>query len=310
MINFNGKSEMARERRLRMIRLDGADCKVDGGSWYSGKDREEWKDLPSISPNSKGALDRKNRITVTAFSQLILIPDQADGGYTVVLFGTGVGRGVEPQFTDSVGVSGSPRLEKDLKKYGVKPDQVDYVIVPSLSFLIGSNLVSISNRGDRTASFPSAEYWIHKDEVVQAETENKLTKSIFRGIKSDLELLKAHDQVRLIEGDSQKFGQNLEVHHHPGVTAGYCSLTVSFGSESVFVSPLLFPTPNHLDPEVQLGWSLNRLRVWSAKVELLETLARERTLLLLPFCPMQTIGYVKKHKSGGYSIERVGDFIH
>ena len=310
MISFSGRSDFAKDRRLRMIRLEGAEFKVDGGSWYSGRDREEWKAMPSLLPNSKGALDRKNRITVTAYSQLFLIPDQADGGYTVVLYGTGVGRAFEPSFTDAVGCAGSPKLEKDLKKYGIKPDHVDYVIVPSLSYFTGSNLITISNRGDKSASFPNAEYRINEDEVRQAESENKLTKSIFRGIKSDLEFLKSNNQVRLIGNDPEVLGHYLEIIPHPGVTAGYCSLVVSFGSESVFLSPLLFPTSNHLDPEVQLGLSLNRLAVWSQKTDILDKLARDRTLIYFPFCPTQTMGYVKKTRSGEFFIDRVGDFIH
>lgn len=310
MISFSGRSDFAKDRRLRMIRLDGAELKIDGGSWYSGRDREEWKAMPSLSPNSKGALDRKNRITVTAYPQLLLIPDLPDGGYTVVLYGTGVGRGVEPSFTDSVGYAGSPKLEKDLKKLGIKPDHVDYVIVPSLCYFTGSNLISISNRGDKTASFPNAEYWINEDEVRQAESENELTKSIFRGIKSDLEFLKSNNQVRLMDNNPEVLGHYVEIIPHPGVTAGYSSLVVRFGSESMFISPLLFPTSNHLEPDVQLGLSLNRLAVWSQKTDILNTLARDRTLISFPYCPMQTLGYVKKSRSGEFSIDRVGDFLH
>lgn len=309
MFQFSRQHEFTKDRRLRMLNLGTVEYRVDGGSWYAGLDRVEWTSLPSLSPNSKGSLDRKNRVSAPVTAQLFLIPDQPDEGYSVVLYGTGVGRGVEPRFTDVVGMSGSPRLEKDLRKHGLKPDHVDVVVLPGLNFLCGSNLITQSNRGDKAASFPEAEYVVHEAEVRQAEAENGLTSGVFMGIKRDFKVLRSKGQVFEISGNEpHQLSPYIEVLPHGGVTAGYCSMLARYGSESMLVSPLLFPTPNHLRPDVQLGMSLNRLEVYHQKTRVLDRLWRDRTLLFFPYCPTRSVAYVTKSKSGEYDVERVSDF--
>lgn len=320
MIQFGPQHEYARERRVRLIPLGTADLKIDGGSLYSGVTREEWRSWPSLSTNSKG-VDRRDRVTITANAHIILVPDLADGGYTVFLYGTGVGQGLEPQFTKGIGVSGTPRLEKEMKKIGLKPDHVDYVILPSLHYLTGLNLISMSNRGDCDPVCPDAEYLVHADEYRLAMSGEPATRGIYRGVRREIDMLerkiekerkldKQEDAIWKLEPSEFPVGNFVNCLHHPGVTDGHLSLLVTLNSEQLLISPLLFPTPMHLNPEVQFGFGLNRRETHMRKVEILETLWQDRTMLLFAMDPGHTVGYINKSKSGDYSIERVGDALY
>lgn len=321
MITFSPQHEYSTDRRVRLVPLGTYDLKVDGGSLYSGVTREEWRSWPSLSTTSKG-VDRRDRVTISINVHVVLVPDLPDGGYSVVMYGTGFGHGLEPHITKEVSVSGSPRLEKEMKKVGLKRDVVDTVIIPSFHSFCGGNLIFQGNRGDRGPLCPNAEWVWHADEHRAAMGRNSSDSRIYQGVRSQILMLESRlrkdkndldeeiKKINAFEDSSLRLGHFVELRHHPGVTDGYCSMLVTKNSERVLISPILFPTPHHVDPQVQIVTCKSRSEVYDRKVEILEECWRDRIMLHFAMDPGLTTGYINKSKNGEYSIERVGDALY
>lgn len=309
MVWMPNKPDYVNDRRVRIIPLKVAEIKYDGGGLYQGVRREEWKLFPPLSPTTKGE-DRKAKLALISQANLVLIPDQPDA-YTAVLIGTGIGS-FDPVFTSEVhGFDGSPRLEKELKTVGLKPDHIDYVVLPSLSYLVASNLVQQSNRGDIGPVCPNAQYIAHKDEFDVAMGNNPATRGIYQRIKTDFRYLeKSHADINLIEGDETEISPFLTILKHGAATPGYCSVVVTKSSERVLISPFFFPTPNHLQADVQFDFTFNRFETHSAKETLLQKCWEDQLLVQFPFDPGLTVGYISKGKDLSWQLEKVGDALY
>lgn len=294
--------------RVRVYVINTCDFRYDGGGLFAGRPRELWKEY-AVDPNSKKSMNRKDQIRLRSASVLVLMPDQ-EQGYTATLIGTGIGQRDIIFTREVLGISGSNRLQSELKRQGIKPVQIDRVILPSLHFTLGSNIVEKDNKGFYAPVFPEAEHVIHRAEYEAAMGRDKKTlgiySEIYQGIRHDLEILERENANILLIDESQEVGTGIRVDHHGGVTEGYCSVTITMGSEKLLVSPLFFPTRFHIDPDVQFDFTMNRAETYYQKSLLLEKAFRERLLLLCAFDPSQAVGYINKDRAGSYSFEQIG----
>ena len=313
-------SELARDLRVRVEPLKVAEFKLDCGILYSGKVRDVRKEMYSVTSEAKGP-DRSDRARLISNSWLVLIPDQPDGSYSVILVGTGIADR-DPVFTAELGMSSnsrtdtSGRVDATLKKFGIKRDSVDHVILPSLDFLSSANLILQDNRGDREPICGNAEYVIHRAEYDTVMAARKSTTDLYRGIKSELCLLQSRlrhqhpkRDITVFDSPEIKIGEFVRVVHHGGATPGYCSVYVTINSETLVLSNLFFPTVSHMTPGVQIGIGYSRNETFEAKENLLEECWKNQYIVLFPHDPGLTAGYVQPTR-GGYALEKVGDILH
>ncbi len=298
-------STPTRQRRVDVCVINTGDFRVDGGELYTGAVRTDWQHW-NLDEKGKKPVDRKDRVRLSNSVVVIQVPDLPDGQSTISIVGTGIGSR-DPIFTrETLGMSGPNRLQRELKREGVKLNQVDRVILPSLHYTMASNILIQDNKGQFEPICPRAEYVIPRSEYEAAMTENPLTRSIYQGIRSDLEMLeKRGGSIRLVEG-SEEIGTCISMHEHGGVTTGHSSVIITLGSEKLLVSGLFFPTPNHIAPEIQLGFTMNREETFVRKTELLEKAWQENLLVLCSMDPTQSVGYVHRDNIGNFSFERVG----
>lgn len=311
-------SELARDLRVRVEPLKVAEFKLDCGVLFSPAVRDVRKDLYAETSESKGA-DRSDRARLISNSWLVLVPDQPDGSYSVILVGTGIADR-DPVFTAELGMSTnsrtdtSGRVDATLKKFGIKRDSVDHVILPSLDFMSSANLILQDNRGDREPICGNAEYVIHRAEYDTVMAARKSTADLYRGIRSEFSLLQsrlqdARGNITVFDDEEFKIGEFVRVVHHGGATPGYCSVYVTINSETLVLSNLFFPTVSHLTPGVQIGIGYSRNETFEAKENLLEECWKNQYIVLFPHDPGLTAGYVRP-TGGGYALEKVGDILH
>lgn len=307
------QSELALSRRVRVEPIKISEIKIDLAQLLSGAPRRKRRELHAHLNNTKGP-DREDRVRLISNAVLVLIPDKPDGGYTTFLIGTGVGSR-EPLFTAEVAADDtSGRLDAGLKKPGVKPDEVDHVILPCLDSYHSSNLIRQDNRGNREPICRNAEYIVHRDEYDAVMSAPKSTARVYHNIKSDLMVLQdklrdSGDEIRIFDGDELKIGEFVRIVRHGGATNGYCSVYVKVYSETIVISSLFFPTVCHLDPGIQLADSFSRVETYEAKEQLLNECWENQYMVYFPFDPGLTAGYVQP-TSGGWTLEKVGDILH
>ncbi len=200
----------------------------------------------------------------------------------------------DPIFTRDVLGARSNQLTRTLQ-----PKLVTRVILPSLHFLHAGNLVSYNNRGDAEPICPNAEFIIPAGEWEAAMSNHAFHVSAYREVRSDLKMLeKLGTRITLIDDPEADVGPGLKLIRSGGVTPANSSVVVSCGSEKIMVSPLLFPTPFHVDPSVQFGFSMHPFLAFDEKMRLLEKAERERLCLFFPMDPRRRAVYVDRDGNG------------
>ena len=270
--------------------IDTSSIKLDVTYAYN-VEKSIWRDF-NLN-DGKSPTDRQNRVTLANYALQVKVPTLDENEYDISLIGTGVGMH-DPIFTRDVLGARSNQLTRTLQ-----PKLVTRVILPSLHFLHAGNLVSYNNRGDAEPICPNAEFIIPAGEWEAAMSNHAFHVSAYREVRSDLKMLeKLGTRITLIDDPEADVGPGLKLIRSGGVTPANSSVVVSCGSEKIMVSPLLFPTPFHVDPSVQFGFSMHPFLAFDEKMRLLEKAERERLCLFFPMDPRRRAVYVDRDGNG------------
>ena len=243
--------------RVQIKPIDTSNIKLDVTYAYN-VEKSIWRDF-NLN-DGKSPTDRQNRVTMSNYAVQVNVPSIEDDEYDISLIGTGVGM-QDPIFTREVLGAKSNQLLRS-----VQPKLVTRVILPSLHFLHAGNLISHNNRGDAEPICPNAEFVIPREEWETAMGSHEFHRVAFREIRSDLVMLeRLGANITLVDDFDAEVGPGIRMERCGGVTPANSTVIIACGSEKLMVSPLLFPTPFHLDPTVQFGFSQNPLRAFDEK---------------------------------------------
>ena len=278
--------------RVHIKPIDTSNIKLDVTYAYN-VEKAIWRDF-NLN-DGKSPTDRQNRVTMSNFAVQVNVPGIEEGSYDITLIGTGVGMH-DPIFTRDVLGAKSNQLMRSLQ-----PKLVNRVILPSLHFLHAGNLISYNNRGDAEPICPNAEFIIPRTEWETAMGSHPFHQAAFREIRADLKMLeKLGAEITLVVDDVADVGPGIKMERCGGVTPANSTVIISCGSEKIMVSPLLFPTPFHIDPSVQFGFSQNPLLAYDQKTRLLEKAESERLSLFFPMDPQRRAVYIDRDRTGSF----------
>ena len=278
--------------RVHIKPIDTSNIKLDVTYAYN-VEKAIWRDF-NLN-DGKSPTDRQNRVTMSNFALQVNVPGIEEGSYDITLIGTGVGMH-DPIFTRDVLGAKSNQLMRSLQ-----PKLVNRVILPSLHFLHAGNLISYNNRGDAEPICPNAEFIIPRTEWETAMGSHPFHQAAFREIRADLKMLeKLGAEITLVDDDVADVGPGIKMERCGGVTPANSTVIISCGSEKIMVSPLLFPTPFHIDPSVQFGFSQNPLLAYDQKTRLLEKAESERLSLFFPMDPQRRAVYIDRDRTGSF----------
>ncbi len=278
--------------RVHIKPIDTSNIKLDVTYAYN-VEKAIWREF-NLN-DGKSPTDRQNRVTMSNFAVQVNVPGIEEGSYDITLIGTGVGMH-DPIFTRDVLGAKSNQLMRSLQ-----PKLVNRVILPSLHFLHAGNLISYNNRGDAEPICPNAEFIVPRTEWETAMGSHPFHQAAFREIRADLKMLvKLGAQITLVDDDVADVGPGIKMERCGGVTPANSTVIISCGSEKIMVSPLLFPTPFHIDPSVQFGFSQNPLLAYDQKTRLLEKAERERLSLFFPMDPQRRAVYIDRDRTGRF----------
>ena len=243
--------------------------------------------------DGKSPTDRQNRVTFANYALQVNVPTLDENEYDITLIGTGVSMR-DPIFTRDVLGARSNQLTRILQT-----KTVTRVILPSLHFMHAGNLTTLNNRGDAELLCPNAEYIMPAGEWEAAMSDHPFHAAAYSGVRYDLTMLeKLGARISLVDDAETDVGPGLKLIRSGGVTPANSSVVIPCGSEKIMVSPLLFPTPFHIDPSVQFGFSMYPFLAFEEKRRLLEKAEQERLCLFFPMDPLRRAVYIDRDRNG------------
>ncbi|HEY6958785.1 MAG TPA: MBL fold metallo-hydrolase [Candidatus Limnocylindria bacterium] len=225
--------------------------RLDGGAMFGV--------VPKVLWEKQKPADELNRVAMDM--NCLLIRDAQH----VVLVETGGGPKLNDKQKRNFGIDEPPRLLDELKRRGVKPEDVTLVVNTHLHFdHCGGNTY---RDGDRIVpTFPRATYVFQRLEWVDANAPNERTRGSY--LADDFAPLEATGKLELID-ESVEILPGIRLDRIQGHTRGTQTIRVTDGRETLFFSSDFMPDRHHLP----LPW------IPSQDLYPLDTLAAKKAIL-------------------------------
>ncbi len=187
----------------------------DGGGLFGLTPKALWQRI--IKP------DEYNRVPMVLRCLLI------EAGDKRILVDTGIGDKLPEKARRYISLEGHDRLVSDLAGIGVRPEDVDIVVLTHLhSDHCGGN-TRFDEAGNVVPTFPNAEYWIQARELADATFPNERTRGTY--FRENFEPLAQTGQLRIIDGDTDVV-PGVWTTLTPGHTTSHQSIVIEGGGET------------------------------------------------------------------------------
>ena len=228
--------------------------------------------------------DERNRIPLAMRCLLVETPD------TLVLIETGLGNKEDPKFQGIYGVenAGSPdQLQDQIRTAGFAPEDIEVVIDTHLHFDHAGGNTFRDGDGQVHVSFPSARYYVQRNEWEWAHTVNERTQASY--LPHNFEPVMDAGRWEFLEGAAEVV-TGIRVVPTPGHCRGHQSVLVQSGGETACFLGDLIPTFAHLPLPWIMGYDVEPLVTLEAKRTLLRQAVEERWLLVSVHDPQTAWG--------------------
>ncbi len=254
----------------------------DGNFWLDGG--AMFGVVPKVLWNKLNPADDQNRIRL-ALNCLVI-----DTRGKKVLIDTGVGEKLSEKFKGIYRIERELCLLDSLRKNGIEPEDIDFVINTHLHFdHCGGNTRIIENK--LTTTFPRAKYIIQKREWYDATHPNERTKASY--LVENFIPIEENGQLVLIDGDAEIL-PGIRVILTNGHTKGHQSVSIQSENRTAIYLGDLVPTTSHLKIPYIMGYDLFPLDIIKKKKEILGRALKERWLLIFEHDPKYPFGYLEE----------------
>jgi glyoxylase-like metal-dependent hydrolase (beta-lactamase superfamily II) len=232
--------------------------RLDGGAMFGI--------VPKVLWEKQKPADDRNRVTMDMNCLLIRDADH------VVLVETGAGPKLTARQKEIYGIEDPPRLLDELKRLGVRPDQVTLVVNTHLHFdHSGGNTY---RDGERIVpTFPRASYVFQRLEWEDARNANERTRGSY--LEDDYAPLEAAGRLELVD-ESVEIVNGIRLDRIQGHTRGTQTVRVFDRGETLFFSSDFMPDRHHLPLPWIPAFDLFPLETLAAKKVILPRAVEER----------------------------------
>lgn len=232
-LSDNGKIKEEEERsveklqigRVTLTWLTGGVTNLDGGAMFGV--------VPKILWDRKYPANEKNQIECPTDPILI----QMDGMKILVESGIGKGKLTEKQLRN-FGVTKESELDSSLEKVGLKPEEIDYVLMTHLHFDHAGGLTKLVD-GEYVSAFPNAKIITSKIEWDEMRTPNIRSKNTYW--KENWQAI----EKQVIPFDEKWSLGSLTLIHTGGHSNGHSILLIEEGDEVAIHMADLLATHAH-----------------------------------------------------------------
>lgn len=275
--------------------------KLDGGTLFARLSRMHWDGV---------RVDRKSRVTLSLNCLLLIM--KVEGKERRILVNTGLGQVLRSQDDFHEEYLPTPRrLDKGFKNLGIKPSEIDVVILTDFRFPYTGGCTRLNRKGESIPTFPNAMYVAHQAALEEAlrETRNEIYREVEKSVINPLvkanKLTLVQENIEIVPG--------VRLFKTDGPCKGHQMVVVEQGSERILFPGTLIPTLFHFrkpeciwgidqEPQVTLEWRKTVIRVAEKEGFLLvfpHSLVRHRGGI------EESAGYVEKDREGRYGLRPV-----
>jgi len=247
---------------------------IDGGAMFGTVPKTIWSKL--VTP------DELNRVELALNCLLIKTPDKK------ILIDTGVGEKLADKIKEIYKIQKPPDLVGSLKKTGVDPGQIDFVINTHLHFdHCGGNTRPLEDNYRLT--FPNAKYIVQKGEWEDAFHPDERSRSSY--LKENFVPVEQAGQLILVEGD-QEVIPGIKVLLTPGHTAAHQSVIIRSEDQAALYLGDVTCISQQIKVPYLTSFDLYPVRLMKTRKELLKQARDEHWLLVFDHDPKMPFAYL------------------
>lgn len=278
--------------------VEGNRQRLDGGAMFGNVPRALWQQW--LEPDEHG------RVELNCRALLIEV------GETKILCEAGIGAFMEPKLADRFGVVESEHmLLKNLSTLGIKPGDIDFVIMSHLHFDHAGGLLPPYKdivAGNNNLVFPNAKFIVGEEAYARSKDPHERDRASFIPGLSDK--LEASGRLRVVKGDGSGLPVELKNLFHFQYTNGHTPgqmHTLLLGNKTkVFFAGDLIPGIPWVHVPITMGYDRFPELLIDEKKELYNNAEPEGWLLFFTHDPKTAIAKICKDEKGRYrAIESV-----
>jgi|GEM_PF-23931 len=218
--------------------LNGGEFELDGGTMFGVVPKVLWsKKYPADVGNYISHED--NYLKFLNYPLLIKTPN------ALVLVETGLGNKLNEKQKQIYRVIKNWDLPAELKKLGLKRQDVNYVILTHCDFDHAGGIVMYNAEGQEELTFPNARHIVQKLEWEDVLRPNIRSENTYW--PQNFSKLKDSENLQLVEGDFTVC-KGIEVLHTGGHTRGHQVVRIQSSNEVAYHLADLMPTHAHFNP--------------------------------------------------------------
>jgi len=218
--------------------LNGGEFELDGGTMFGVVPKVLWAKKYPIDRENPQAI-KENYIKLLNYPLLVKTPD------SLVLVETGLGNKLSEKQKQIYRITREWDLPNELKKIGLKRQDIDYVILTHCDFDHAGGIVMLNADGNNELTFSRAKHIIQKLEWEDAMQPNIRSANTY--FEENFSKLKDTDNLQLVEGD-HFVCPGVEVKLTGGHTRGHQIVRLQSGKEIAYHLADLLPTHVHFNP--------------------------------------------------------------
>ncbi|MBL7192037.1 MBL fold metallo-hydrolase [bacterium] len=261
--------------------------RLDGGAMFGVVPKVLWSKTEEV--------DDRNRILMSC-NPLLVRNEEYN-----LLIDTGIGEKNDDKFTDIYAVDLPRKLIPELKRLGLKPEDITHVVNTHLHFDHCGGNTKLDEHGNIIPAFPKAQYCIQKQEWDDGLNPNSRSKASY--LKENLSPIKQAGLLRLLKGDEEVV-PGVQVIMTGGHTRGHQIVKISSEGETAVYLADLIPLVSQIRPSWVMSYDLYPVETVEFKEKFIQEAFEGGYLLIFEHSPHVKAGYLRR-KDDKFVVEKV-----